>query len=125
MHLQHRPLDADRGARLADLPAQPFRVLAGLGSVSRRYSHLPFFIDRRRGGRSRGAPESPARLAVGADVLGHAPHRSGSDGDGPRLAHPLPVVLFRFPAGPPPPTLPAPYSPPPPHTRNSIPPPCT
>src|SRR5437764_1454317 len=52
VHVEHWYLDADCGAGLADLPAEPFGVSPGVGSVSGRDSDISVFADRWRGGGS-------------------------------------------------------------------------
>src|SRR6202034_2483168 len=89
-------LDANRRPGLADLPAKPFRVLAGDGSVSSGYSYFSFLADRRCRSRPRRTQENPPRLAICADGLRHDTNRAGGDGPNPRMAYALPLVRFRI-----------------------------
>src|SRR5579862_4893995 len=64
LHVEHRHMDADRGAGIAHLPAEPFVVLARAGSVPGRDSDLSVHSDRRGGGRPDRAAKDSAGLAV-------------------------------------------------------------
>src|ERR1700758_2284239 len=64
LHVEHRHVDADRRARVADLPAKPFFVSAGVGPVPGGDSDLPVHADRWRGGRPHRTAEDSAGVAV-------------------------------------------------------------
>src|SRR5579863_8403032 len=92
-------MDADRSSGLVDLPAQPLCIPAGSRSISRRNSHFSFLSDRRRRRRSRGAPESSARIPICSDDDGWDSYDSGRRWLCACLAYSLFIVYFWFRAG--------------------------
>src|SRR5437764_10483960 len=64
VHVQHRNLDAESRAELADLHADRFQVSARAGPGSQRSPDLPLLIVRRRARRPHRPPSRPPRIAV-------------------------------------------------------------
>src|SRR3981081_2519616 len=89
-------MDANCSAGLVDLSVEPFGLFARLGSVSRRHSHLPLFVDWRRDGRQSGATEDPARIPVRTDGVRNRTNSAGGDRSDSCVAYAMSLIRFRF-----------------------------
>src|SRR3954469_25098173 len=92
-------MDADRGAGLAHLSAQPFGVPACARSIPQRHSHFPVLFGWRSDRRSDGTSPHIAWLAISTNGFGGGFDRAGCNRARPSLAHSLPVVHLRIGAG--------------------------
>src|SRR5579872_2833035 len=99
LHVEHRHMDADRGAGMAHLPAEPFVVPARAGSVPGRDSDLSVHSDRRSSSGPDRAAKDSAGLAVHSDGECGDAHCSGDDGTAARVADFVSVVRVWICAG--------------------------
>src|SRR2546423_5806983 len=83
LYFEYWHLDADRGAGLAHLPPEPFRLFARFGPVPGRHSYISVLALRWRAGRPRRAAQDSTGLAIRANGQRRGSHSAGRRRMGP------------------------------------------